>query len=166
MPPIRLIAEALPPAVPLTSGVKISGVIPYNTAHIVVLAKLIPTSIPIITIREGDETYTKARQRRPVSAVLSASDFFRPKGVSIIQAPRRAPGVPPIVKSKTSNITCHRSPPGEPPGASLIRFSNNFGRKTLNMVKPSDMSPQDAHTSTVVLRHVGVNSTATLCVHP
>lgn len=104
IPPILERAEAIPHAVPRTFVPKISGVQPYNTAHIVVTLRLIPTVLALTA--HVDSTSTNTTQKNAVMKVLPARDHLRPNLVSMSHAPRMAPGHPPIVKITTSHKLC------------------------------------------------------------
>jgi len=82
IPPIRDKAEAIPHAVPRISVPKISGVHPYNTAHMTVALRLIPTVLARIAHVELDQI--KTTQNNAVANVLPARDHLRPREDSII----------------------------------------------------------------------------------
>lgn len=73
-------AEAIPHAEPLTFVEKISGVHPYNIAHIAVEAKETPTVLAFNN--RGSSTFAKTTQKKAVRKVLPANDHRRPKGDS------------------------------------------------------------------------------------
>ena len=60
---------------------KISGVHPYNIAHITVEAKETPTVLDFN--KKGPSTFTNTTQKRAVRKVLPAKDHRRPKDDSI-----------------------------------------------------------------------------------
>jgi len=85
IPPIRLRAEAVPHALPRIVTGKISGVIPYNTAHMVVAVK--DMAMVLTVTAAWLDTQANTAQKNAVAKVLRARDFRRPSLVSIIQAP-------------------------------------------------------------------------------
>ena len=74
-------AAAVPHADPLMFVGKISGVHPYNIAHITLEAKAIPTVVDFN--KKGSSTFTNTAQKKAVRKVLPAKDHRRPKDDSI-----------------------------------------------------------------------------------
>jgi len=168
IPPIRESAEAAPQAVPRTLVANISGVHPYNTAHMVVALRLIPTVVAVTA--NGSRTSTKATQSSAVTKVLPARARLLPsRGHSINHAPNTAPGHPPTVKITTFqrvlssvSVACTCGKLGVCTRLLLLalpcRVSSSLGKYTLNIVYASDMPHQAPHTSMVVWRHSGAST--------
>jgi len=73
IPPILLRADAVPQAVPRIEGGKISGVIPYKTAHIVVAVSEIAILLTVMAVCVV--TRAKTAQKNAVAKVLIAREL-------------------------------------------------------------------------------------------